>query len=221
MNPVLKKLILKDVRLSAPLMAAMALGGVSALGVMLTGRVGYAIGGILYITVHIAAGIFIGMYSIVQERKTQSSLLSLSLPVSVQQLNVVKFSAALLLYLVPWLLLSALSVALPLVKAEIPDGLVVYSLTLQLAFLALAFIYFTVVSLSRSEAVAGFGILVLNMVFSLFMMWTSQPEMRAPLETEQIVWPTMSVIALGVEILLILGSVTFGFVYLSRRREAF
>jgi hypothetical protein len=221
MNPVLKKLIVKDVRLSLPLMGLMAAGGLIALGVMLTGQVGYAIGGILYITAQIAGAIFIGMYCIVQERKDQSNLLALSLPVSVQQLNVVKFSAALLMYTAPWLLLTVLSLSLTLLKSSIPDGMVVYSLTLQFAFLAMACTYFAVVSASRSDAVAGFGILVLNMLFSVFMVWTSQPALRAPISTERIVWPPTSVITLGVEALMILGSLLFGFLYLSRRREAF
>ena len=221
MNPVLKKLILKDVRLSLPLMGLMAAGGLVALGVMLTGQVGYAIGGILYITAQIAGGIFIGMYCIVQERKDQSNLLALSLPVSVQQMNVVKFSAALLMYTVPWLLLSVISLSLTLMKSSIPDGFVVYSVTLQFAFLAMAYMYFAVVSVSRSDAVAGFGILVLNMTFSVFMVWTSQPQLREPLSTDQIVWPAMSVLTISVEALLIIGSLLFGFLYLSRRREAF
>ena len=221
MNPVLTRLILKDVRLNLPLMSLMIIGGLLALGVMLTGKIGYAVGGILYITAQIAGGIFIGMYCIVQERKDQSNLFALSLPVSVRELSLVKYSAALMMYGAPWLVMSACTMSITLLKDSIPDGLVVYSVTLQLAFLALSYTYFAVISVSRSDAVAGFGILVLNMAFSLFMVWASQPAVRSPLETDAIVWPATSILAIAVELLLVAGSLVFGFVALSRRREAF
>jgi ABC-type transport system involved in multi-copper enzyme maturation permease subunit len=219
MNPVLKRLILKDVKLNLPIMTMMVLAGIVALFIMSLGKAGYAVGGILYITANIAGGIFIGMYCIVQERKDQSMLFALSLPVSVRELNTVKFVAALLVYTGPWLVLSLVLAGVHFVRPEIPRGLLVYAIILQGSFFALVAVYFAMIATSRSEAVAGFGILLLNMGFSLFMVWVNQPPIQQPLRTDHLVWTTPAVVSLIVEIVAIVAAVVGGIAYLARRRE--
>jgi ABC-type Na+ transport system ATPase subunit NatA len=103
MNPVVRQLVRKDVRLNLPLMILMTGAGLLALVLMFAGRIGFAVG-----------GIFIGMFCIVQERKDQSSLFALSLPVTVREFGAVKLLAALLIFGVPWLLLTLASFALTL-----------------------------------------------------------------------------------------------------------
>lgn len=221
MNPVLKKLILKDVLLNLPLMVMMVVAGLAALVVMRIGDAGYAIGGVLYITANIAGGIFMGMYCIVQERKDQSSLFALSLPVSVRELNTVKFAAALIVYTVPWLVLSAVLIVSHFFREDVPFGMIVFSLMLQGSFVALTTVYFSLISVTRSDALAGFAILFLNMGFSLFMVWVNQPRIRSPLRTEHLVWTTPAIVTLAIEAALVAGALIFGFLLLSRRREAF
>ena len=219
MNPVLKQLILKDVRLSLPLMVAMVVAGAIALAVMHAGSTGFAVGGILYITANIAGGIFIGMYCIVQERKEQSSLFTLSLPVSVAEVGTVKFASALLVFALPWAVLTLLLIAVQVFSASIPAGQLVYALMLQGSFLALVCVYFAVIAATPSDGVAGFSILSLNMGFSLFMVWVNQPPVQAPLKTDHIVWTTPAITSLTVEVLAIVLSIALGFFFLSRRRE--
>ena len=219
MNPVLKKLILKDVRLNLPLMAMMVFAGVVALLVMRAGSTGFAVGGILYITANIAGGIFIGMYCIVQERKDQSNLFALSLPVSVREFNTVKLAAALLVYTVPWCVLTAFLLLAQQRSVSIPAGQFVFSVMLQGSFLALVYVYFAIVAASRSDAVAGMSILFLNMGFSLFMVWVNQPPVQAPLKTSRIVWTDVAVATVTVEALAIVLALVLGFFFVARRRE--
>ena len=219
MNPVLRRLILKDVKLNLPIMAMMVAAGLLALVVMRFGAAGYAVGGILYITANIAGGIFIGMYCIVQERKDQSSVFALSLPVSVRELNTVKFTAALVIYTLPWLVLTTTLLVGHFFRSDVPIGMMVFSNQLNGSFLALTYTYFALISSTRSDAIAGFGILFLNMSFSLFMVWVNQPRIRDPLNTDHLVWTAPTLAVLAVEAVLLVGAVAVGFLYLARRRE--
>lgn len=222
MNPVLKQLVLKDLRLNLPIMSMMTGAGLLALVlVVLGGRVGYAVGGILFITAFIAGGIFIGSYCIVQERKEQSSLFALSLPVSVMQLSAQKLIAALLIFIGPWIVLTLASSSVALIVDRIPDGLVVYSLLIAGASLATTCAFFALVSVATSEAASGFGILTLNMAFTLLMVSLGQPEWREPLSTTQIVWPGYALMLFAGEAAIVVASLVLAAALLSRRREAF
>jgi hypothetical protein len=219
MNPVVRQLVRKDVRLNLPLMILMTGAGLLALLLMFTGRIGFAVGGIVFITANIAGGIFIGMFCIVQERKDQSSLFALSLPVTVREFGAVKLLAALMIFGVPWLLLTLASCTLTLLLQRVADGLVVYTLLVQGCILAITVAYFTIISINRSEAVAGFGILILNMCFSLFMVLVNQPWVKDPISTGRIVWPGYALLMLGTQVLLAVGSLVVAALVLSRRRE--
>jgi hypothetical protein len=220
MSPVVRQLVLKDLRLNLPIMLMMVGAGVLALALMYAGRAGYAVGGILFITANLAGGIFIGMYCIMQERKDQSTLFALSLPVTANQLDSVKLLTALLVYGLPWLALT-LAVFTSVLLFSPPDGSVIYSLLIQGCAFAISSAYFSVLATSRSEAVVGFCILVLNMGFSLFIVTFSQPALRDPLQTDRIVVPDYAALTLAIELLVIVAAPLIAVFVLSRRRDYF
>jgi hypothetical protein len=221
MNPVARRLVMKDVRLSMPLMAMMLGAGLVAVALMMTGRTGYAVGGIMFITASLAGGFFLAAHSIMLEHKDQSALFALSLPVSVTQLQYLKLVTALLIYGMPWLLLTLAACTAILFIPRFPDGTVVFALMVQGCALAITTAYCAVVTLWRSEAVSGFSILVLNMGFSLFIISFSQPALNAPLRTDRIVWPDYALLTLGVELLVVVGAPLIALLVLSRRRDYF
>jgi ABC-2 type transport system permease protein len=219
MNLVQRKLIAKDMRQNLPLMAMIVTGGIIALVLMGLGRAGFAIGGILFITSNLAGGFFIGAFAIMQERKDQSHQFALSLPISVRQLNRTKLLSALIVYAIPWTLLTVLACGLVLLNPKVPDGTVVYALLIQGFILTLTCAYLSVISASRSEVVSAFSILALNMMFSLFMVSLSQPAFRDPISTERVAWPDYALLIFGSEGLVICLSLGTVFYLLSRRRE--
>lgn len=221
MSPAIRLLVRKDLRANRPVMLLMTVGGLVALALMVSGRVGFAVGGVLFLSANIAGGIFIGMFCIAQERKEQSSLFALSLPVSIAELGAQKLVSALIAYVGPWLVLTLASVLLALSMPRIPDGQIVYTLLVQGCALAITCSYFGLIAITRSEAVAGFGILVLNMSFSLFMVSFSQPAMRDPLSTDLIRWPGYAMATLGVELAIVVAAPLVALLLISRRREAF
>jgi hypothetical protein len=202
-------------------MSMMTAAGLIALGLMMLGRAGFAVGGILFITANIAGGIFIGSYGISQERKDQSHLFALSLPVSVLHLHLLKLATALLTFLVPWLLLTTAACSLALLDDGIPDGIVVYTLMVQGCALTFVCAYFAVISTSRSEGLAGFAILTMNMGFTLFMVSMGQPALRDPVSTANVVWPGYALLTLAVQLLVIVVSLLLALFVMSRRRDYF
>jgi hypothetical protein len=107
----------------------------------------------------------------------------------VAKLQQLKLITALLLYGIPWLVLTVSAGLFILLRDAAPDGSVVFMLLIQGCALAIGSAYCALISTTPSEPVAGVGILVLNMAFSLFIVSFSQPEYGGVLRTDRIVWP--------------------------------
>lgn len=202
-------LVRKDLYLMRGLIVASILSGVIAFVVMGLGKIGFAVGGILFITANVAGGIFIAMLSILTDRVKNSRMFALSLPISGGQYGTAKLVSAWLTYGIPWLVLSAIAVAAFLLPEKSDRGMVVYAAMLQGFVLALFSVVVAALFVIRSEPLSGIVILFVNIGFSLFMVKINQPEVVSPLRTDTIVWTPFSLVMVSGEVLVILLSLAF------------
>lgn len=219
MNSVFWALVRKDLYLMRGLMASIIAGGLLAFFLARLGGTAFAVGGILFLTVNVAGGIFIAMLCVLTERVKNVRLFVLSLPISGQQYAMAKLLSTWLIYGIPWVGLTAMAIAAFLLSPGSPLGMVVYAVMLQGFVLALFSVVLAWLYVIKSEPLSGVAILVVNVGFSLFMVWINQPEIRGPLSTDTITWPPFSLAMLAGEALVILASIVFVTVVSSRIRD--
>ena len=213
-------LVRKDLYVLRGFMIVTVLVGLAALFSMRFGRAGFAVGGILFLTANIAGGIFIAMYSLMVERKEQSRLFALSLPISGYRYGLAKLLSGYLSYGIPWLILTAvglLGFLLPANGAE--RGMFVYGLVLQVFILAVFSFVMAWLFIVESEPMAGIAIMVSNIGFSLFMVSLNQPEHTRPLRTPVITWTPFASWTLAGELIVIALSLVLTIFYMSRQRD--
>jgi ABC-2 family transporter protein len=212
-------LVRKDLYLMRGFIAAIILAGVLAFVMMGWGRIGFAVGGILFLTTNVAGGIFIAMISVLTERVRNVRLFALSLPISGSQYNRAKLVATWLTYGIPWLVLTVLAILAFLLPPEADRGMVVYAVMLQGFVLALFSVVVASLFMIKSEPMSGVVILGVNICFSLFMVRVNQPDIMKILSTDTIVWPPFSQAMLAGELLVMILSLAFVLVVTSRIRD--
>jgi ABC-2 family transporter len=219
MNPVFWALVRKDIYLMRGFILATIGGGLLAFVISGWGSTGKAVGGILFLTVSVASGIFIAMLSVLTERVKNVRLFVLSLPISGQHYAYAKLLSTWLVYGICWVALTALAVLAFVISPEAKVGMVVYAAMLQGFTLALFSVVLASLYVIRSEALSGISILVVNVCFSLFMVWLNQPQVTQVLRTDIIVWPPFSLAMLAGSALVILASIAFVMIVSSRTRD--
>jgi ABC-2 type transport system permease protein len=212
-------LVRKDLYLLRVLSIAGVVIGLLALFLMFFGKVAYAVGGVLYLTANIASALMLAMASLLGERKEQTRLFALSLPISGQQYDLAKLVATQLTYFIPWLIMTVLALGMVALRPTIPAGYLVFTILLQGSFLTLFCVFVATLFVLTSEFAGGLAILVVNVMFTLFMIMLSQPANSGPLNTSHIVWTPFAKMTLAVEVLMTILSIIFALIAISRRRD--
>lgn len=212
-------LVRKDVYILRGFIFSALVAGIVCVGLAMTGRTGYAIGGILFLTTNIASAIFIAMYALMVDRKEQSRLFALSLPVSGVQHDRAKLVGAGLAFAIPWAVLTLLALALFLFAPGAPRGMVVYVLVLQGFIMAMFCVVMAALFVVTAETASGLTILGVNFSFSLFMIQINQQEISRHFRGEEIVFTSYAVRMLTGELAVILAAVAFTLLVTGRRRD--
>jgi ABC-2 type transport system permease protein len=212
-------LVRKDIYLQRGFVGAGLIGALISLVLMAFGKVGFAVGGILYLTANIASFIFITMYSFMAERTEKSRLFALSLPISGEQYDLAKLIAAFASYGIPWTILTVVVVGLVPFGPGVEQGMLVYASVVQGCFLALFSVLVASLFVIRSEVLVGLPIIGINIIFSLFMVTLSQPAVSGPITGKHIVWTPTALVFLGFEAALVVASLGFVAFKISRTRD--
>ena len=218
MNSVFWILVRKDLYLLRGLMVAIVLAGLLALGLTLLGKFGFAVGGILYLIASVAGGMFIAIFTIFNERKDLTRAFSMSLPISGAKYEQAKVVAGYLAYLLPWLLLSLMALALFMLPGA-HHGMLVYVLVLQGFVLALFSVMLTVLFFVKSEVMMGPVILSINLTFSLFMVALNYPAISGGLDGPNVRWTPFALWMFAGEVLAIVLSIVIALFRIGRRRD--
>jgi hypothetical protein len=113
--------------------------------------------------------------------------------------------------------LFALSMAV--LWPAIPAGYLVFTILLQGSFLTLFCVFVATLFVLTSEFAGGLAILVVNVMFTLFMIMVSQPANSGPLHTSHIVWTPFAKTTLAVEVLMTVLALAFALIAISRKRD--
>lgn len=210
-NPMVGKLIRKELSLNRLFMAGALFAGLFSIVISLLGKVAFAVGGIMFITVLVAFAVTLPMFTIAGERKEKARLFVLSLPISRGEYILSKVIGVAFTFLIPWIVLLAVALTLVL-TTPIPDGMVVYT-TLLTTF---AFTDFCVIAcaamLIDREGLMAIVIIFMNMSVTFFIVGISALTRVGPdSAVDAINWSPTALAILGSEI----GVIVVAFLVLS------
>jgi ABC-2 type transport system permease protein len=218
-SSVFWSLVRKDIYLMRGFMGAMVVVGLVSLVLMALGKVGFAVGGILFLTANVAGAIFIALTILFGERKDRSLTFALSLPISGHRYEMAKLLAGYLSFGIPWLVLTMAALAMFLLPPRAHLGMLVYTLVLQGFVLALFSVALSLMFVIKSEVMSGMVILGTNICFSLFMVTLNQPGTSGRMNTPQIVWTPFALGMLAGEALVIVLALAFTTFVTARKRD--
>ncbi|OFE13133.1 hypothetical protein PHACT_08265 [Pseudohongiella acticola] len=199
-SPVIAQLIKKDLSLHLRFVPVVVVAGVISLA---AAAIDGIISSVMYITTLVAFGLLIGMYNVAQERDKQIHLFMLSLPVTALQYTLSKTLSSLLCFLLPWTILTAMTVVAILAIDAVPDGLLPFTLLMQLYFVANFCVFLAVVLTTSSEKVVISTIIITNMSITLIINLLSRlPAIAQTMETDVILWSPAIVAILLAELAL-------------------
>jgi ABC-type transport system involved in multi-copper enzyme maturation permease subunit len=201
-------------------MASSLLAGGAAL--LITGDAGATrtVGQILLVTSLVALGIFIVMYGVLAERKEKSLLFVLSLPVSTMQYMTAKVAAALIAFLIPWVVLTVTIVSLTLAADSVPNGGIPFSVAMMVFFLAGFCVLLALLLSTGSEAWAVVGILTTNFAVAVYLSTLrGLPGIAETLDGPVAVWNPTILTVLGIEVAVAVLSLGLAFLVHAKRKN--
>lgn len=150
---------------------------------------GINIGFLLYVSSVVALGMFIVMFGILREWQDKSALFLLSLPISPGHYFAAKMTAAMLAFVLPWLLLGGTAVALTLVSGAAPDGAIAGLVAMMCFFLAHFSVVLSAVLLTRTERWAIALVVVTNVAMPVALsLLFALPGMTEYARSNTIIW---------------------------------
>jgi ABC-2 type transport system permease protein len=205
-NPVVAKLIAKELSLNRLFMAGATFAGVLALAICLLGKVAFAVGAIMFLTALIAYAVTLPMFSVAGERKEKTRLFVLSLPVSRGEYVWSKMVGVSLSFLGPWLVLLIAALVL-ILTTPIPDGMVVYATLVMMFALTDFCVIVCAAMLVTSEAAQAIVIIFMNMSVTFFIIGMGAlTSVGADSGKDVIHWSTTALTILGVESAIVVAA---------------
>ena len=169
MNIVTRKLIFKELFINRSLIIGTSAAGVLSILITMGGHLGFNIGVLTWMTGLVAHGVMLAMYGVVNERKENSLLFVLSLPISTAEYVRAKQFGLFLCFFIPWLISSAAAVALIGLYPGGPHGLLPFLILMCVFFITNFSLVLCGALHARSEAVMTGVIVVTNMAVTLFI----------------------------------------------------
>jgi ABC-2 type transport system permease protein len=220
MNIVTRKLIAKELYVNRWFIAGGAASGIASVFIAATGKMGFNVGALTWLTTIIATGVMLGLYGIMNERKEHALQFVLSLPLSIADYVRAKMLGLTACFLVMWLVSSAAALLLVYTKDSVPDGLAPYTVLLCVFMLANFVVVLCGSIHVQSEALTSAVIVVTNMGVSIFMFTVAPLPgigkfMGGPTPT----WTPAFWTVLGCELAVLVIAFTLPFILAARRRD--
>jgi ABC-2 type transport system permease protein len=219
-NVVTRKLIAKELYVNRWFITGGAVAGVVSVLLCTTGKTGFSIGSLSWITTIIAVAVMLSIYSVANERKEHSLQFVLSLPLSIKDYLFAKVVGLVACFLVVWL--TGCSAALILIFASpgVPDGLAPYTVLLSVFMLANFAVVMCGAVHARSEALAIASIIVTNMSVSIFMFTVSPlSEIGPHMWESRPFWSETFWTVLCIELVVLAIALSLPFLLAARRRD--
>ena len=220
MNSVTRKLIAKELHVNRLIVVGAAAGGVLSILIAALGKAGFSVGSLMWLTTIIANGVMLALYGVMNERKERSLLFVLSLPLSIADYVRAKMLGLALCFFLPWLVASVAAIVLVLVKDDVPDGLVPYTVLLSVYMLANFLVLLCWTLHVNSEGWISAAIVLTNMGVSIYMFVVgAQPGLQKYIYSPTPVWNQTAWTILAVELGVIALAFALPFFLAARRRD--
>ncbi len=220
-NQVIQTLILKDWRLHRlHILLSLLAGGLSIGILQIPNDTAFLLGAVWFFTTLIILGSMLPTSNVVNERKKQSAVFLLSLPLSPVQYAISKMASTIGLFLLPWAALVLAGSTFILSHREVPHGII----PVMLILFALPLVGFCVNAgaalISESEGWTVAAIIVCNSSYGLAWYFIIRnPAINGSLKSPVAVWSPPVLMILGGEALAIVLILGLTFYLQSKKRE--
>jgi ABC-type transport system involved in multi-copper enzyme maturation permease subunit len=219
MNIVMRKLIAKELHVNRWFIIGGALSGIASMLIAATGKTGFNVGALTWLTTVIATGVMLALYGIMNERKEHALRFVLSLPLSIADYVRAKMLGLAACFAIVWLAASAAALLLVL-TTRVPDGLAPYTVLLCLFMLANFAVVLFGSLYARSEALTSAVIVVTNMGVSIFMFTVGPlPGIAESMWSPTPAWNSTFWTVLGCELAVLVVAFALPFFLAARRRD--
>lgn len=219
---IIPQLIRKDIELHKnTVLGAMAGGAASILLILFSGGGVFGLVGIVsfFIALIVLSSMLPGQ-CLSSERKNQTLSFLMSLPVSALQYTIAKFVSAFLLFLVPWLTMTAVGTWIVLASPETPHGVLPLFLALCMLVMVGMFVMSGVALVAESEGWVMGATVFVNISYNFAWIFiANNSSIRADLKSPTPVWNTAVRSLIGGEIAVIAIILGLTFYLQSRKRD--
>jgi ABC-2 type transport system permease protein len=220
MKSVTALLIRKELYVNRWLVLGATVAGVLTVGIASFGKTAFNVGALGWLTAIIAHGVMLAIYGVMNERKEHTLQFVLSLPLSGGDYVRAKLAGLLICFVFPWLISSLGALALIAFDADIPDGMLPFTILLCVFMLANFSLVLSGTLHAMSEGVVTAVIVVTNMGVSLFMFTVgAMPEFQNHLGDPGPSWSATFWTVLGIESDVFLIAMTLPLLFAARRRD--
>jgi ABC-2 type transport system permease protein len=180
----------------------------------------FFMGAILFITMLVAMGNHQLSVTMINERKEQTLAFVMSLPVSPADYAMAKFLSNMVLFFVPWLLLTLVTIAVILLT-PLPDGLVAFTLLICVLIAVNHCICWSVTMATETEASFLMVMIGLNCLLNpMLYLLARSPNIGGHNLNGEVIWTTTATLVLLCEILAIV-LLLVGTLYFRSRKKVF
>lgn len=218
-NTAVQRLVIKDCQLYQKMTALYLVGGVAGLAIFsMPHTYSFYMGCIILMTVMVAAGFHMINLTIINEKKEQTLPFVMSLPIRPLDYALGKLVANLLIFLVPWLMLT-LGLAFITLFGPIPNGLLPFMLLILIQLVVNYLVVLSLTIITESEGWSIFSMVVVNLFLNpVIMLIVRNPAFYQHFESEQFVWIPQASVILAVQFLISLACIIAVIFFQSRRR---
>ena len=218
--PVIKQLVYKDWYLNRKILAIYVGGGILSLSIISLGEWQFYMGAIMFITMLVGMGNHQLSVTMISERKEQTLAFVMSLPVSPADYAMAKFLANMVLFFIPWSLLTLIT-ALVILFTPLPDGLLAFTLLICVLIAVNHCICWSVTMATETEGSFLIVMIGLNCLLNpaLYLLARS-PDIGAHNLNPSFIWTSTATLVLLGEILAIV-LLLFGTLYFRSRKKVF
>lgn len=218
-NSAVQRLVIKDCQLYQKMTAIYLAGGIVGLAIFSMPHIYcFYMGCIILMTVMVAAGFHMINLTIINEKKEQTLPFVMSLPIRPIDYALGKLVANMLIFIVPWLMLT-LGLAFITVFGPIPDGLLPFMLLVLFQLVVNYLLVLSLTIITESEGWSIFAMVVVNLFLNpVIMLIVRNPAFYQHFESEQFVWVPQASVILVVQLLISLVCIAAVILFQSRRR---
>ena len=218
---VIQAMILKDWRLHRVHIALSLVAGVLAIGVLQFGSdTSFMLGTVWFFVSLIVLGSMLPVSNVINERKKQTAVFLMSLPVSAIQYATSKLVSTIGLFLIPWILLVVAASVFLLSHSDVPRGIIPLMLVLFLMPLVGFFMIAGAALVSESEGWTIAATVVCNSTYGVAWYFIiREPAINSTLKSPVAVWSPLVLWILGGEVGTVAVILAITYYLQSRKRE--